>query len=230
MASTLKAALAALLKDNLDPADRAHLKRWYDWADDPIWQKVESDALKVPLTSPTTICPNIIANALQARAIAESVQYGEDPILRKRQQQRAELLGLAEKADDLARYYRDAEQYSGIAMFFQRFLMPVQDLRELHEKESQLLRQHARRQPKPTTRVSRQAHGKKRAQSRKYVAFMHLMADHMRDLSRKPQYYAVALATNIAFPKADVTAEDARAACRPTTRAGRRYKTGALRR
>lgn len=82
------------------------------------------------------------------------MRLGYDPILRERQEQRAELLALADKADDLARYFQEAAKYSGIANFFSRLLvlpvMPeqeavqriepsslrVQQLRELHEREA----------------------------------------------------------------------------------------------
>jgi hypothetical protein len=129
------------------------------------------------------------------------------------------LLELADKADDLAKYYAEAEKFDGIAMFFARFLKPVAELRNWHEQEAVLLRQRAGREPKPTTFISRQSGGKnKRRNSRKYNAFMFLMPDQMRDICGKPHYDAVATMTNIAFSGAMVTADDVRNACRSTTR------------
>jgi hypothetical protein len=255
MALTLKAALAAMLRGGsmevladalygggLRAADRAHLKRWIEDAsvDDPVWDRIVAKA-------PGETHRTIIFYALETRRIAEAAKFGDDPILREGQERRAKLLTLAEKADDLARYYQEAENYSGIAMFFQRFLvlpvlpeqeavprveppyLRVQQLRELHEREAQLLRQLAGRKPRPTTRISRQSGGKnKRDRSREYVAFMYLVVDHMREMSAKPHYGAVATMTNIAFPKADVTTDEVRAACRHRTKFGRHRKIGTL--
>jgi hypothetical protein len=247
MAHTLKAALAAVLRGHnqelfadglygggLNAADRAFLKRWFEdpSVNDPIWDRIVAQA-------PGDTYRTIIFYALQARRIAEDAKYGDDPVLQERQKQRAELLRMAENADDLARYYQETENYSGIAMFFQRFLvlpvlpeqeavprvelpfLRVQQLRELHEREAQLLRRLAGREPKPTTRISRQSGGKnKRKRSREYVAFMYLMVDYMREMCGKPHYDAVATMTNIAYPKSDVTAIEVRAACRPRRNRG----------
>jgi hypothetical protein len=165
-------------------------------------------------------------------AIAESVKSGDDPILRERQKQRAELLALAEKADDLAQYFQETEKYSGIAMFFQRFLvlpvqpeqeavprveppfLRVQQLRELHQREAQLLRQLAARVPKPTTFISREK-GK-----RHVTAFIHLMTDYMDEICGKQHRHAVALLASMAC-KDQVDDEDVRNTLRPSTRKGR---------
>src|SRR5262249_47238012 len=77
--------------------------------------------------------------------------------------------------------------------------------------------------------VSRQSGGKgKRNQSRKLGVFMQRMVNCMYECCGKPRYHAVATMTNIAFPDANVGAENVRSACRPTTRTGRR-RSGALR-
>src|SRR5208282_4150103 len=128
----------------------------------------------------------IIWYALDARRIAEGVEGGNDPLLQDKQKRRVELLALADKADDLARFYQEEEKYSGIADFFQRFMalpvMPEQEavprveppfLRMQHEREAKLLRQLAGREPKPTTFISREK-GK-----RAVTAFIHLMANYM---------------------------------------------------
>jgi hypothetical protein len=210
MASSLKSALKNMLKGDLKPDQRAHLDRWArDWADDPVWPKVKAAARSV---HPRWIYVEIIMYAIQARVVAEGVRFGQDPILEADKKRRDKLLAVADKADDVARHFAWAEQISG-------FL----------RREAQDLRQRAGREPRPTTRISRQARGRIRPRSREYGAFMRLMVEHMRYLTGKPQYHAVAEATNAAFPDADVTDEDVRSACRPSTRSARTpQETGAL--
>src|SRR5204862_447299 len=113
--------------EKLDAADRAYLRRWADnCADDAIWEEIIADARALDVWPHNSIHSMVIWYALQARRFAESVKDGEDPILREREEQRAELLALAEKAEDLARYFQAVEKFSGIAMYLQRFLpLPV---------------------------------------------------------------------------------------------------------
>jgi hypothetical protein len=235
----MKKRLAAILKgdtfegDKLDAADRAYLRKWADnCADDPIWEDIVADARTQGRWPSKTIHSTVIWYALEARRIAESVKSGDDPILREKQKQRAELLALAEKADDLAQYFQETEKYSGIAMFFQRFLvlpvqseqeavprveppfLRVQQLRELHEREAKLLRQRAARVPKPTTFISREK-GK-----RHVTAFIHLMTDYMDEICGKQHRHAVALLASMAC-KDQVDDEDVRNTLRPSTRKGR---------
>jgi hypothetical protein len=122
---------------------------------------------------------------------------------------RARHLALAEKAEELGRYYEEAEKYSGVAMFWQRFLKPVQQLRELHEREAQLLRQQAGREPQPTIQISRQDRGRGAAKRLRQVrAFIELMTHFMKvEICGKEHRYAVALLTDVAFPGHDVDAE-----------------------
>jgi hypothetical protein len=242
----MKKRLVAILKggafegDKLDAADRAYLRRWVDnCAHDPIWEKIVADARAHGLWPSKTIHSTVIWYALEARRIAEGVKSGDDSILRERQKQRDELLALAEKADDLARYFQETEKYSGIAMFFQRFLvlpvqpeqeavprveppfLRVQQLRELHQREAQLLRQRAGRVPKPTTFISRE-------QSKRHVtAFIHLMTNYMDEICGKQHRRAVALLASMAF-KDEVDDEDVRKTMNPSTRKGRRSKIRAL--
>jgi hypothetical protein len=100
--------------------------------------------------------------------------------------------------------------------FRQHEMMPLQQLGELHQREANLLRQFASKEPpRARTRISRHR------QRREHVAFIVFMADAMRQLCGSPQYAAVAVMTNIAYSKANATAEYVRAACRPSTRSGR---------
>jgi hypothetical protein len=242
MASAMKNKLVAILKDDkfryfhltddcdrLDAADRAFLSRWVeDCANDPIWEEIVADAREYDAEPHNAIHSTLIVRALQARRYAERVRAGYDPILRERQKERARLLELAEKSDDLARYYQEIEKYSGIAGFFQRFLewsvqpeheavprtespsLRVQQLRGLHEREAQLLRQRAKREPKPTTFISR----KKR--KRHIMAFIHMMSVAIDETCGKQHRHAVAILTNVAF-NSSVGTQDVRKALNSNT-------------
>ena len=143
-------ALAIVAKGRrLTTADRAHLNRWRadEYADDPSWERLATAARVRGLLPPDGIYESIIREALHMRRHAESVRSGVDFELRERQQQHRRHLDLAQKADELAAYYKWAADYSGIADFFTRFLKPVGDLELLHRKEAELLRQRAGRPP-----------------------------------------------------------------------------------
>ncbi len=210
---------------------RPRPSRWATdgYPDDPLWERLATDARARVMLPPNTIYLDIVREALLMRRHAESVGSGVDVELRKRQQQRERLLDLAKKADDLAEYYEWAAAYSGIANYFVRFLKPVSDLQELHRKEAELLRRRAGRQPKPAARVSRQDSSKGRKGLRKINAFVDLADCFLRDwFSEKPDYEAVAVLTEIAFPGHDIDAEFVRKALRPTTTIGRKRTSRAL--
>jgi hypothetical protein len=235
----MKTELVAILKgdkhlgEKLDAADRAYLLRWADnCADDPIWEEVVADARAHGVWPHETMYSAVIYYAISARRYAESVRGGVDPLFRERQTQRTELLALAERADDLARYFQTVEKYSGIAMFFQRFmalpvmpeqeavprieppLLRVQQLQEIHQREARLLRQRAQREPRPTTFISR-----KKAK-RHIIAFIYSMTDYMDEFCGKQHRRAVALLASMAFNSL-VDSEDVRKALIPSTRKGR---------
>jgi hypothetical protein len=247
----LNAALMAALK-NTRFDDLAFVKRWIDQADDPV-----IEGLGVAIAERGDIGRDleviyrvVIAAMRQARQTAEEVKTGRDPTVDASEKDRAKALELAKKADDLATFFRD----SGVSgkldlaslllpvfgkpnlasllgpraelavVFGQDGMMSLQQLAKLHEREASLLRRFASKEaPRTRTRISRQRRG------REQVAFMHLAVRDMRELCGAPQYDAVAVIANIAFPNTIVTAENVRAACRPTTRSGRRLKaTGTL--
>jgi hypothetical protein len=239
MPSAMKNELVAVLKrgkfegDKLNAADCAFLRRWANnCADDPIWEQIVVDARAKGLWPDNSEQSVLIWYALQARCLSESVKAGRDPTLRERQQQRTELLELAEKSEDLARYYQGTERYSGIAMYFQQFLLlpvlpeqaavpryeppflRVQQLRQLHERKAQLLRQLAGRVPEPITFISREK-GK-----RHITAFIHLMTNYMDSICGKGYRAAVAMLASMAF-NCLVDKEDVRMALRKSTREGR---------
>ena len=225
----MKSEIVAILNgdksvgEQLDASDRTYLRRWIKYyADNPIWEEVINDVRAFDLWPNNSLYSTVIWYALHVRRLAEGMKFGDDPYLRENQARRATHLALAEKAEDLGRYYEEAEKYSGVAMFWQRFLKPLEQLRELHEREAQLLRQLAGREPQPMIQISRQDLEKGAAKRLRQIkgprqvkkglrevrAFIELMTLFMRDeICGKEHRYAVALLTDIAFPGHDVDTE-----------------------
>jgi hypothetical protein len=228
MKSPLLVAITAVSKENgLSDADRAHLKRWAseDYRDNPIWQKLETAARARSILPMNSFYMDFVKESLYMRGRAESVASGINFDLRHNRRLHQWQLELAKKAEDLADYYKWAEDYSGIAMFFYRFLRPVGELEELHRREAALFRQRTRLPPKPGLRVSRQDRSKGRKGLRKVNAFIDLANEYLKfGFSGKPDHEAIALLSEIAFPNFFVDSEYVRMALRPTTAVGRSEK------
>jgi hypothetical protein len=233
MHSAMKSEIVAILNgdksvgEQLDASERTYLRRWATYcADNPIWDEVINDARALNLHPNDSLYSTVIWYALHVRRLAEGMKFGDDPYLQERRAWRAKRLELAQKAEDLARYYQEAENFSGVAMFWQRFLKPVQQLRELHEREAQLLRQRAGREPQPMIQISRQDRGKGAAKGLRQVrAFIELMTLFMKDeICGKEHRYAVALLTDVAFPGHDVDTEYVRETLRHRKRIPRTRK------
>ena len=213
-----------------------------------MWEQIAADTrtygeLPTMVEGPYS---SFIGSALRARQFAES-QTDTPAVQRKRklqreQQDRSDLLELADKIEDVLRHHQSCRK----AQLPQRVPSPRGPLPELPQeaearrsldwlrREAHRLRQVAEKvsagEPnwdwdRIPVRVSRQSGGKgKRNQSRNLGVFMQWMVNCMYELCGKPRYDAVATMTNIAFPDADVVAENVRSACRPTTRTARRKR------
>jgi hypothetical protein len=242
MTATMKATLIGVLKsgkllrENLGSAERTFLKRWADgyWVDDPVWAEIVADARALGGSPAKTLNSELIWFALDARRFSKSVKSGLDPIFQEQQQRHAELHTLADKADDLARYFKGAEKYIGVAEFFhlnlrlpvtpeqeaaprlESVFLRVQQLRQLHEQEVLLLRKLAGRRPK---RFISQQKG-----NLEFNAFVHKMTQYMEDFTGNQNREGVAVLASIAF-NSTIVKEQVRLALRPSTR-----KTRALNR
>jgi hypothetical protein len=249
-APTLKSALDYYLKrPGLTKADRAHLTRWLAEARDPVWEQIAADTraygeLPAFVEGPYSV---FIGSALRARQFAEG-EVISPALQRKRdqqreQQERSDLLALAHKLEEAVRDYEACRKAQHPQVVPSPTGLPVPELPQRAEakrslewlrREAPRLRQVAEKMsagerewdwgPIPV-RVSRQSGGKgKRNQSRNLGVFMQRMVNCMYECCGKPRYDAVATMTNIAFPDADVDAENVRSACRPTTRTARRKR------
>jgi hypothetical protein len=251
-APTLRSALNYYLQQpKLSAGDRAHLKRWLNETRDPVWEQLADDVRKYG-ELPTYVegpYSYFIASALRARRFAEG-EVISPALQRKRdqqreQQERSDLLALAHKLEEAVRDYEACRKAQHPQVVPSPTGLPVPELPQRAEakrslewlrREAHRLRQLAEKVSageqnwwdRIPVRVSRQSGGKgKRNQSRNLGVFMQRMVNCMYECCGEPRHYAVAAMTNIAFPDADVTAENVRSACRPTTRVGRR-RSGAL--
>src|SRR4051812_939432 len=121
MKKTLAAVLESglLLKERVNTSERKILERWAEhWANEPIWAEIVDGARKMGGWKRTTLNSQLIWYALDAKRIATSVKSGVDPVLLEERREREQLLDLADKADELSLYFKEAEKYIGIAEFF----------------------------------------------------------------------------------------------------------------
>ena len=248
-APTLKSALDYYLKrPGLTKADRVHLTRWLAEARDPVWEQIAADTPDLWRTTDDGRGPLFFFHRFgPSRAAICGEPDAAPAVQRKRklqreQQDRSDLLELADKIEDVLRHHQSCRK-TQLPRRVPSPRGPLPDLPQEAEakqalewlrREAPRLRQVAEKVsagepewdlgPIPV-RVSRQSGGKgKRNQSRNLGVFMQWMVNCMYQCCGKPRYDAVATMTNIAFPDADVVAENVRSACRLTTRTARRKR------
>jgi hypothetical protein len=208
-----------------------------DWTQpehEVLWQEIEAGARKLgnQLTA-ADIFLDLIWYTVTAWQIAKGVESGDDPIDRQRQKRREYLLDLADKADALAKYYRGKAEY--LLHDANELLMPVLKgaeirlvrpeitpnsappvysfrvfqhlIRELHERQAEMLRRQAGWEPVSTTVISR------KSERRVLKAFLHTITNSLNDLcgthaDGSPHREVIAVLANISFPDENVTSED----------------------
>ena len=247
---TLGSALRYYLQQHkLSEGDRAHLKRWLNEVDDPVWGQLAADTRKYDQLPTFVEGPYsfFISSALRARRFAEG-EVVSPALQRKRrqqreQQERSDLLTLANEMEGVVRHYQACRRAhhqqrvpspSGVPLPPLPHELETKQALEWLERDAHRIRQLAERVsaaepdwgegPIPV-HVSRQSGGKgKRKQSRGLGVFMQKMVNCMHKCCGKPRYDVVAKMANITFPDVDVVAEHVRSACRPTTRTARRKR------
>jgi hypothetical protein len=234
-------------RQDLSQADRDHINRWLVEAKDPAWTKLAEAILKANPGVLKDPYLSLIKGALSARQYAES-QTSSPAIARRERQKRKVLVCsnlrlLAKKMEDVAEEYMHSEwaqfQLSEVDSHLADTLPPEQSalaLEWLRHRATDLLLMAGRLEKREASdfyiSVSRQGRGRRLGvRAGKIGTFVRRMVDWMVSWTQKPRHSAVAAVANIAFPGADLLAEDVRSFCRPTTRAARRgRKTGAHRR
>jgi hypothetical protein len=190
------------MREHQHPADQEHLKEWLRFAGEPVWNEIVS---KMGGGEPPQVFrflnfQRIINHGLWARTAAEIVDRDNvDPIYQSKLALHNEMLRCADAAELLAKYYAEIKASAW-----------SQKLKELLEREAPFFRELAGAPPQPTIHISRQRRGRRRPQSRIYHACMSHLISKLRSDTGQPFYGAVVTMTNVAFPEADVTEEDAR--------------------
>ena len=126
---TLGSALRYYLQQHkLSEGDRAHLRRWLNEVDHPVWGQLAADTRKygeLPtfVEGPYSV---FIGSALRARRFAEG-EVVSPALQRKRNQQReqkerSDLLELAGKGDDFLRHYQACSSPTGEGAIAARFI------------------------------------------------------------------------------------------------------------
>jgi hypothetical protein len=235
-----KALLDARQWKWLTQEDRSHLDRWLEEASDPVWDELAGAITAFGWFSNTVGGPLslVIHQAVLSRGIAaKDSRFDPKQELKKEERVRQDLLTLAEKMEDVVQSYLackiahekhppppDADKHPAV-------LAREESLAWL-QKDAQRIRKRAAKQPEDPSedffgvRLRRQSSGQRRSGLRAIAIFVHHTVFLMRESTGKPRWPAVAALTNVAFPSADVDAEDVRSMCKPSTRAGRRKKPG----
>jgi hypothetical protein len=216
-------------EESATAGDRAYLASWLEGdVDDPIWSKILAAAQKY--CSYRLSYTWLVRIVLRAKRQAESVRFGDDPILELRQKKRQELLELAAKAQALADYYRQEKDQNVVSCYVD-YLRPVGELSRRQQLEANMFRQRAGEEPAPTVAPIRQDRRRGRTGLRQRRAFIRLIFTELEyaiwgeiPIDFTHVEAATALA-RIAFPEVD--AEVVRKTLEPTTREGRRHKRAA---
>jgi hypothetical protein len=199
---------------------RAFLESWRNRADDPIWWRT----LATIRTYYRRYTPYewMVARVLRVNRRAEGARAGIDIVFQQRQNERRELLDLAGMAEALANHLGGLDEETAA---WYVGLPPIRDLVKLHQKEADILRERAGKEPQPTVPVIRQNRRGTHCGLRARRAFIDLIAKEI-DLWTQGNVLvgfdrigAIVAFTRIGFPEAD--ADVVRKTLEPTTREGR---------
>jgi hypothetical protein len=201
--------LAAKSKCGNNSNDKAHLERWIALADDPIWHGIVKKAfVNYPYQISSDLVEAdylwIITTGLLARRASETAsKTGRDQRYEMVSAFKQKYSKLAEAAVLLAKEFgsKPSERSRRLARVLENEAIYFSDLCSKIRLPERL-------------RISRQAGGKRRPRFRVYGVFMSYVISVLRENFGTPNYAAVVTMTNVAFPEADVTEEDARAVLR----------------
>lgn len=204
-------------------ADRAFLEAWRKRADDPVWSRTVA---AVQAHFPRRGAARWIAMmALRTNRWADDAGFGVDSFFDLAREERQKLLELADKAEALAKYFRDLDEMT--ADHFYGFPLPVEGMANLHLKQSERLRALAGNEPKPTVPLSRQDRRGEHSGLRARRAFIQLIHKELTGLLEGESAVgfnfveATTAFARIKFP--DVDAEVVRKTLEPNTRESRRW-------
>jgi hypothetical protein len=203
MSQTCAHAIETVLhEDKLNPADVAHIKRWLD---DPrteeVWRKIASAAnAHIGWLTPTYLVRNVLSLRGLAQHPAALPNYPEH----------------ATAAEELAALLAGSAGLPPAAPeILKRFPLLPASLRET----AIFLREQAKRQ-----KASGLVRGSRKAKTQARSLFMYWITHLLTEVCGRSLDNEAAVLTDIAFPDAETTADQVRAARRPTSGSSRRKK------
>jgi hypothetical protein len=137
-------------EEEATPVDRAFLESWRNHVDDPIWSKTLAAVRRL---LPFETYAWIVVKGLRVNRLAEGMRSG-DSFLEQQRKHRQECLDLADKAEELAKYFGQVDTET--AAWFKDELAPASTLAQQHLKEAEILRKIGGDEPKPTVPAVRQ--------------------------------------------------------------------------
>jgi hypothetical protein len=227
------ALLSCREKGTLTKSDEAHIERWLAAQKDLVWQKIvdEIDAAgEIPPIKGGTIY-FVVWSALRARKAAETAEFeGLEVKKRKRLQfemKRKELQKAATDIENVIAFLRNCEFFKyppsarGVETERKKGLRETCAWLEDAAKKLRNIATAAHKEPRSAyglegfvpVVVSRQTR-RKGSRTREIGVFMKTMVNFMYSWIGKPRYEFVAKLTNVAFPSADIGAEEVRQNCR----------------
>jgi hypothetical protein len=214
-------------EDNkLTDTDRAFLTKWLASADDAIWSGILDTGQPAELYPHYTF-PYLVRFALRINRRAESGRFGGDMVFEAQQQRHKRLLDLADKAAELAQFFREQAKISYRLEQYEEELRPLPELIALHDAQARFLRKSAGPAPKPTLAPPRQDRRKGRTGLRKRRLFTTLMSNCLTtfyDQKVDDRFHIASLTAFAQIEWRDVTFATIEKALEPTTREGRRQQ------
>ena len=202
--------------------DRAFLESWRNHADDSIWPSTLATIRTC--YRPYTPYVWMVARALRANRMAEGAHEGVDIMFERRQKERRKYLDLAVMAEALANHFGGLDEET--IAWYDGLLPPVRELVKLHQKEANILRERAGKEPQPTVLTIRQDRRGTHSGFRARRVFIQLIAEEIGQWTQGnapvgfSRIEAIVAFVRIRFPEADVNV--VRKTLEPTTREGRR--------
>jgi hypothetical protein len=212
--------------DKLTETDRSFLRKWLALADKPIWSEI-LPAIDAPQPFRHNTFSFLVRFALRINRQAESARFGADSIAEAQQRRRSKALALADRADELAQYFRAQAKIPSLAAEYKERFFPLVELIAFNDNQAALLRKMAGPAPPATVSGLRQDRRKGRTGLRKRRLFVLEMSDCLTRFYEQKVDDPFHIESLVAFARIefpDIRSGTIRHALEPTTREGRRQK------
>jgi hypothetical protein len=204
------------------------MKRWLRQIRDPAWQRLLD---KIRTGPKNWDADSLIDDVLLSLSEAKEQELDRESQKERKKQSKA-LKGIAVKIDEVVQILRkEVEREKNVPSPEDWPEDPdpiVEATKALDWLERQAKAFHTR--AKYFLQRDGKRYDERHSAARVCNNFAAMISRSLREVTGQPLYAHVSDITNIVFPAADMTEDRVIAACKPTTRAGRRGKAGALKR